>query len=93
MKIVIDIPDEQVQCKCEFHFKILCNNGKVDLSSKAYLKQRYGIKFKALPKIHGDLVDKNTIDLDVKNFHSKGDWQTATWAVDRAKVFIPADGE
>lgn len=45
MKIIIDIPDEQTKHKCEFYFKVLCNNGNVDLSSKEYLKDRYGINF------------------------------------------------
>ena len=46
-----------------------------------------------LPKGHGNLIDSDTIDFDIKDFHSKGDWQVATWGVQDAEVVIPVDME
>lgn len=50
MKLLIDIPEDQINCKCEFYFKVLCDNGSVDLSNKEYLKERYGIDFMIPPQ-------------------------------------------
>ena len=50
MKIIIDIPEDQINCKYEFYFKVLCDNGSVDLSNKEYFKERYGIDFMILPQ-------------------------------------------
>lgn len=44
-----------------------------------------------LPKGHGDLIDRNTIQMSAEKFHSLGDLYTAQWIVDDAPTVIEAD--
>lgn len=83
MKVVIELDDELYSFIKEKKLMVM-DIGEVCNAIK------YGI---VLPKGHGNLIDSDTIDFDIKDFHSRGDWQVATWGVQDAKVVIPADKE
>lgn len=78
MKIVIDIP-------------------KYNLDEVQNGSLACGIILKAvksgtvLPEGHGDLIDRNTVQMSAEKFHSLGDLYTAQWVVDTTPTVIPAD--
>ena len=81
MRIVIDIPDKKY-------------NEIMSRRNKGYTLEEYAIlKGTVLPKGHGDLIDRNTVQMSAEKFHSLGDLYTAQWLVDIAPIVIKADKE
>ena len=85
MRLVIDIPDEDYNV-------ILAN---ADL----YKEKNWGVAEVwdaivtgiPLPKGHGDLIDRNTVQMSAEKFHSLGDLHIAQWVVDNTPVVISED--
>lgn len=81
MKIVIDIPDEIY--KDIKNWKIHNFDYRIPLSCI--------LEGTVLPKGHGDLIDRNTVQMSAEKFHSLGDLHTAQWVVDNTPIVIPTD--
>lgn len=85
MKLVIDIPDDD--------YNVILEN------SNFYIEKHWGlptvwdaiVSGTPLPKGHGDLIDRNTVQMSAEKFHSLGDLYTARWVVDIAPTVIPED--
>lgn len=82
MQIVIDIPESRYEECLAWRKKGKFNVHPLELAVAN------GI---SLPKGHGDLIDRNTIQMSAEKFHSLGDLYTAQWVVDTTPTVIPAD--
>lgn len=80
MHIVIDIPEEEYLMYKEWVADECAN-----------IEQTIIAEGTPLPKGHGDLIDRNTVQMSAEKFHSLGDLHTAQWVVDNAPAVIPAD--
>lgn len=83
MKVVIDTNDD---------IKELLNSE--DITERLLAIDNLIKAFKdgtVLPKGHGDLIDRDTIQINAEKFHCLGDLQTAQWEVYIAETVIPAD--
>ena len=83
MQIVIDIPDGYVG--------VVMSNQRMEGSAMDKLIRQAIIDGTPLPKGHGDLIDRNTVQMSAEKFHSLGDLHTAQWVVDNTPIVIPAD--
>ena len=85
MKIVIDIPEvlfdrvKNAQSVCDMHGTDIVNTFTCIQNATV------------LPKEHGDLIDRDTIQMSAEKFHSLGDLHTAQWIVDNAPIVIKSD--
>ena len=80
MKVVIDISENE--------YKFLQQCVKSGVGSKG---DKYIANGTVLPKEHGDLIDRDTVQMSAEKFHSLGDLYTAQWLVDIAPTVIEAD--
>lgn len=83
MQIVIDIPDGYVG--------VIASNQRMEGCAMDKLIRQAIIDGTVLPKGHGDLIDRNTVQMSAEKFHSLGDLHTAQWVVNNTPVVIPAD--
>lgn len=85
MKIVIDIPENVYKYLKQEWVKVPEDDSVINQIMHGIL---HGI---VLPKGHGDLIGRNTVQMSAEKFHSLGDLHTAQWVVDNAPAVIPAD--
>ena len=95
MQLVIDISEEQYALirsrialiREEMRKKGYCNDDIVPVGWVAIADGTI------LPKGHGDLIDRITVQMSAEKFHSLGDLHTAQWELNNAPTVIPADKE
>ena len=87
MKIVINIPEKYLNSNIiDVTLFTGANNTITDIN----IEDEYA-EFQVLPKGHGDLIDRSTVQMSAEKFHSLGDLYTARWVVDNAQAVIPSD--
>lgn len=87
MKIVIDIPEKYLNSNI---IDVTLFTGANNTITDVNVEDEYA-EFQVLPKGHGDLIDRNTVQMSAEKFHSLGDLYTAQWVVETTPAVIPAD--
>lgn len=105
MKIVIDIPEEQIKKSLEeskytledegvkgfINIMMSYTNRQLDFVVVSRKTDFYSCEYKMLPKGHGRLVDANNITFS--HFFDAGDYAQAMRGIYEAKTIIEADKE
>ena len=87
MKLVIDIPEKYLSSNI---IDVTLFTGANNTITDVNVEDEYA-EFQVLPKGHGDLIDRSTVQMSAEKFHSLGDLHTARWIVDNAPTIIESD--